>query len=137
MRIGEIARRSGLSRDTIRFYERHGLIASTPGAGSTNSYREYDGDLLERLAMIREAQAAGMSLADLALFIRQLEDAADDDFDAEAFLDLKIVEIENRMARSRQFLETLRATRLALSSAREQRHASSGEGCQSPSERAG
>ena len=114
MRIGEVSRRSGLSRDTIRFYERNGLIVSSPGPGSTNSYRDYDDDVVERLAMIREAQAAGLSVSDLALFIRQLEDASETDFDAGAFLDLKIVEIENRIARSLRFVETLKATRDAL-----------------------
>ena len=114
MRIGEVSRRSGLSRDTIRFYERNGLIASSPGPGSTNSYRDYDDDVIERLAMIREAQAAGLSVSDLALFIRQLEDASETDFDAGAFLDLKIVEIQNRIAHSLRFVDTLKATRDAL-----------------------
>lgn len=120
MRIGEIARRSGMSRDTIRFYERNGLIASSPGGDSTNSYREYGGELVERLAMIREAQSAGLSIADLVLFIQQLENATGEDFDAEAFLNLKIIEIENRIVCSRNFLETLQATKRALSCGLEQ-----------------
>jgi DNA-binding transcriptional MerR regulator len=117
MRIGEIAHRSGLSRDTIRFYERNGLIDSAPGSGPTNSYREYDEDLVERLKMIREAQAAGFTIADLFLFIRQLENAAREEFDADAFLDRKIAEIENNIERSQRFLETLHVTKQALSGA--------------------
>ena len=104
----------GLSRDTIRFYERNGLIASSSAAGSTNSYRNYTDDVLERLSMIREAQAAGLSIADLGLLVRQLENATSEGFDAEAFLDLKIVEIENRIQRSERFLQTLKETREAL-----------------------
>ena len=114
MRIGEIARRSGLSKDTIRFYERNGLIESEPSTDPKNSYRDYDEGLLERLDMIREAQTAGMTIADLALFIRQLNHGGQGDFDVDAFLESKIQEIELRIARSRQFLETLRATRAAL-----------------------
>ena len=114
MRIGEVARRSGLSRDTIRFYERNGLIGSSPGPGTTNSYRAYDDDVVERLQMIREAQAAGFTIADLSLFVRQLESASEAEFDAGAFLELKILEIENRIARSLRFVETLKATRDAL-----------------------
>jgi len=41
MRIGELAKRSEVSRDTIRFYERNGLIFSMPSDSGTNSYREY------------------------------------------------------------------------------------------------
>jgi len=119
MRIGEIARRSGLSRDTIRFYERNGLIASSPAVGATNSYRDYDDEMVERLHMIREAQAAGFTIADLFLFIRQLEQAPADNFDAEAFLDRKIAEIEHTIARSKRFLQTLQATRRALAGERD------------------
>ena len=55
-----------------------------------------------------------LSIASLSLFIRELEDASDTEFDAAAFLDLKILEIENRIARSLRFVDTLKATRNAL-----------------------
>ncbi len=113
MRIGEISRRSGVSRDTIRLYERQGLIRSAPAASTTNSYRDYPEDTLFTLEVIRDAQAAGMTLADLTIFFGQLN-AADDDFDGEAFLQAKIDEVQTRIRMSRRFLNTLRQTQRAL-----------------------
>jgi DNA-binding transcriptional MerR regulator len=116
MRIGEIAQRGGVSRDTIRLYERQGLIRSEPAESSTNSYRDYPEDALFTLEIIRDAQAAGMTLADLTVFFGQLQ-AADDDFDGDAFLKAKIDEVQNRIHMSRRFLNTLRQTRRALARA--------------------
>lgn len=115
MRIGELAERTTLSRDTIRFYERNGLIHSVPGEAPSNSYRDYPDETVERLAMIREAQNAGFSISELAQFISQLEgSSAEAGFDVEAFLERKISEVEDKIRRSEKFLDALRATKRAL-----------------------
>lgn len=114
MRIGELARRSGLTRDTIRFYEREGLIASEPSADPSNDYRNYPEELVERLQMITEARAVGLSVADLAQLLRAMEGFGDAGFDADAFLDDKIAEVTALIAQSRRLLDTLRQTRAAL-----------------------
>ncbi len=114
MRIGEVAARSGLSRDTIRFYERNGLINSTKGNERTNSYRTYDAEVVARLEMVREAQNAGFTIAELKMFLRQLEYADGNTFDADAFLQNKIAEVEHKIERAQLFLGTLRATQQAL-----------------------
>lgn len=118
MRIGELAKRSQMSRDTIRFYERNGLIFSMPSSNATNSYKEYFEETVEILAMIKEAQDAGFSIADLVLFIKQMSEASVENFDAEDFLQTKIDEIEERIHRSRRFVKTLKATKDALATPR-------------------
>jgi DNA-binding transcriptional MerR regulator len=60
MRIGEVAGRAGVPAKTIRFWEDRRLLplpARTPAG-----YRHYDPAVLERIAFIRQAQAAGLSL---------------------------------------------------------------------------
>ncbi|MCP4314522.1 MAG: MerR family transcriptional regulator [Hyphomicrobiales bacterium] len=114
MRIGEVARRSGLSRDTIRFYERNGLIASNEGPDRTNSYRDYQEGVFERLQMIDEAQRAGFTISELLMFLRQIEGPVPENLDVEMFLDQKILEVEANIERATRFLHTLRATRNAL-----------------------
>ncbi len=116
MRIGELSRRSGVSRDTLRYYERQGLIQSAPGTDPTNNYRHYPEESLLTLEMIAEAQAAGLTIADLSIFIGQLQAADAEDFDGEAFLQARIEEVESRIAQARRFLTTLRATKAALAS---------------------
>lgn len=61
--IGEAARRSGLNASALRFYESEGLIRSVRSAGGRRHYARSE---LRRIAFIRAAQAAGLSLADIA-----------------------------------------------------------------------
>lgn len=63
MRIGQLADAAGLAARTIRFYERQGLLP-TP-VREANGYRDYDDAALDRLAFIRAAQGAGLTLADI------------------------------------------------------------------------
>ena len=63
MRIGELAAKTGTETQTIRYYEREGLIP--PPARGTNGYRAYGKTHLERLAFIRHCRALDMSLADI------------------------------------------------------------------------
>ena len=114
MRIGELSRQTGLSRDALRFYERNGLIVSSPSRDSTNTYREYDADNLDRIEMIEQAQAAGLSLADIKQVLTIGEASMDGRIDADAYLAMKIDEVETAIARARQFLKNLRETREAL-----------------------
>jgi DNA-binding transcriptional MerR regulator len=63
MRIGELASRSGLSDKTLRYYEDIGVI--DPPARTPNGYRDYPKKVLERLAFVRGAQSAGLTLGEI------------------------------------------------------------------------
>ena len=63
MRIGELAARSGVSIDAIRYYERRDVL---PKAERTESgYRQFDESALERLAMVRQLQDLGFTLDEI------------------------------------------------------------------------
>jgi DNA-binding transcriptional MerR regulator len=64
MRIGELAHKTGVSTKTIRYYEDIGLLA--PPEREPNGYRDYGEDALERLRFIRDAQATGLTLTEIA-----------------------------------------------------------------------
>lgn len=64
MRIGQLAAAAGLSTKTIRYYESIGLLDEPQR--HANGYRHYDEEVLERLAFIRDAQAAGLTLSEVA-----------------------------------------------------------------------
>ncbi|HEX7177859.1 MAG TPA: MerR family transcriptional regulator [Pyrinomonadaceae bacterium] len=72
LRIGEVAKASGLGVETLRFYERRGLLGR-PRRTAAN-YRVYDDSVLERLAFIRRAQAIGFSLDEIQTIIAESED---------------------------------------------------------------
>ncbi len=64
LRVGQVARRAGVHVETIRFYERKGLL---PEPRRTRSgYRVYTEETVHRLAFIRQAKALGFSLREIA-----------------------------------------------------------------------
>lgn len=71
LRIGEVAERLGISPDSIRHYERLGLL---PAAGRTAAgYRLFGPDAVRRLQLVRSAVRAGFSLRQLAVFLGERE----------------------------------------------------------------
>lgn len=68
VRIGELAGETGLAPQTIRFYERAGVLA--PPARTSSGYRDYTDDALRRLAFVRAAQAVGLSLGEIREVLR-------------------------------------------------------------------
>ena len=63
MKIGEVARRTGTGVETIRYYEREGLLLAP--ARRPSGYRQYDESTLERLEYIRRAKELGFTLAEI------------------------------------------------------------------------
>lgn len=61
--VGELAKAAGVTADTIRFYEKHGLLPEPARTGA--GYRLYDRQALRRVRFIRKAQAIGFSLAEI------------------------------------------------------------------------
>ncbi|MXY03485.1 MAG: heavy metal-responsive transcriptional regulator [Acidimicrobiales bacterium] len=64
MRIGELGDRCGVSTKTIRYYESIGLLDEPERTAS--GYRSYDADAVGRLRFIRDAQATGLTLAEIS-----------------------------------------------------------------------
>lgn len=69
MRIGELARRAGVSTRALRYYEQQGLL---PARRSTNGYREYDEDDLRLVTEIRSLLTVGFTLEDARPFVECL-----------------------------------------------------------------
>jgi MerR family transcriptional regulator, copper efflux regulator len=65
MLIGELSKKTGVSKDTIRFYEKLGLIAATDRQAGTKLYKEYSPETLERLAMIGQGKGLGFTLSEI------------------------------------------------------------------------
>jgi len=68
MRSGALASAAGVSTDTLRFYERRGLLPRPPR--DANGYRRYPADALPRVVMIQRALDAGFTIADLQRILR-------------------------------------------------------------------
>lgn len=73
MLIGELSKRTGLSRDTIRFYEKRGLIKVGRRERRVNNYKEYSDSVLKRLLLINKVKSYGFTLNESAEIISLLE----------------------------------------------------------------
>ena len=65
MQIGEIAKQSGFSKDTLRYYEKIGLIQLTKQQRGANNYRIYDGRILQELDLIKKLKNVGFTLNEI------------------------------------------------------------------------
>jgi Hg(II)-responsive transcriptional regulator len=64
MRIGDVAKHSGVGVETIRFYEQKGLIEQ-PEKPNSGGFRDYPEDSVQRIQFVRSAQLLGFSLAEI------------------------------------------------------------------------
>lgn len=63
LKIGQVAALAGVNRETVRYYERRGLMPEPPGRPS--GYREYPEESVARIQFIKGAQALGFSLTEI------------------------------------------------------------------------
>jgi DNA-binding transcriptional MerR regulator len=73
MLIGELSKRTGLSRDTIRFYEKQGLIKLGRRERRVNNYKEYSDSVLRRLLLFKKIKSYGFTLNESAEIISLLD----------------------------------------------------------------
>ena len=69
--IGKVSAITGVTTDTIRYYERRGLLPKP--ARTAAGYRQYSDGVVNRLSLVRNAQRFGFSLAEIAGFLRVRE----------------------------------------------------------------
>lgn len=73
MLIGELSKRSGLSRDTIRFYEKNRLIVVGRKERRFNNYKEYSEDTLQRLRSLKQIKGFGFTLIEAAELLNMID----------------------------------------------------------------
>ena len=108
MTIGQVAQAAEIGVETIRFYERRGLIAEPPRTSS--GYRQYPPETVARLRFIQRAKDLGFSLKDTEELVSLRLDAAGCAADVRARAEEKIREIEEKihdLERMRKSLDRL------------------------------
>src|SRR5688500_1001780 len=94
--IGGLAHAAGVGVQTIRFYEREGLIEAPPRKAS--GYRIYPEDATVRIRFIRRAQELGFTLREIRELIALQTDASADCDDVRAVAVAKVAEVERKIA---------------------------------------
>jgi MerR family mercuric resistance operon transcriptional regulator len=92
--IGQLAKETGTNIETIRYYERRGLIAEPPRRES--GYREFSPEYVKRIRFIKRAQALGFTLKEISGLLA-LADKSPACKDIRTFAEEKVKDIEARI----------------------------------------
>lgn len=105
MRIGELSKRAGVSRDTVRYYERMGLLDKATQPHVTNTYKRYSTLSLQRIRLVIHAKELGFTLAEIRDVIHVWDSPTLDSAQKVACLQTKLKEVDEKS----HALNTLRA----------------------------
>lgn len=114
MRIGNLSEATGTPVETIRFYEREGLIPAAQR--SDNNYRIYTAAHADRLAFIRHCRNLDMALDEVRSLLRLRDSPAQDCGEVNALLDEHIGHVAKRIRELRSLQQDLKALRARCSS---------------------
>lgn len=112
LKIGELAQRTGISRDALRFYEKHGLI--TPSGRTDSGYRLYSKSDVLRIGFILSAKEVGFTLNEVHQLL-ELEVTKDKKScqDVKEFVDNKIQVVNQRLIEMKKIKQSLKTLSVA------------------------
>lgn len=93
--IGQVARRAGVGVETVRFYEREGLLEEPPRRAS--GYRQYDEQVVKRIRFIKRSQQLGFSLKEITELLMLRVDAQTSCEEVKQRTEAKIAEVERKV----------------------------------------
>src|SRR5512132_2994104 len=105
VRVGEAAARAGVYVETLRYYERRGLLPEPKREPS--GHRRYDEETVRFLRAIKEAQAVGFTLAEIGEYLRVSRRSGSPSEALRVRMAAKIDEIDSRIAGSQRVREEL------------------------------
>lgn len=108
MNISQLAKAVNVSTDTVRYYEKQGLL--NPPNRQANGYRTYAVVHLEILRFIRGSQALGFSLHEIRALLPQLKNGTLARSEIELQLNIKMMQIDVNIAQLKTLKKELRAT---------------------------
>jgi Cd(II)/Pb(II)-responsive transcriptional regulator len=109
MKIGDMAKAAQTQVETVRYYEREGLLAQAPR--SDGNYRIYGPEHVERLAFIRHCRSLDMTLDEIRLLLRFKDAPGEDCAEVNALLDEHIGHVATRIRELRQLEKQLKSLR--------------------------
>jgi MerR family copper efflux transcriptional regulator len=95
VRIGHLAGKAGVAVDTVRYYERQGLLP--PPARRPSGYRDYGEDELQQLRFVRRCKALGFTLEETRELLRLNADPGADRAEVRALAERRIADVEAKL----------------------------------------
>lgn len=106
LKIGEVAERGGVNLQTIRYYEREGLLPEPPRRES--GYRMFPASTVRRVRFIKRAQQLGFSLAEIGELLAIQIDPESECADVQRLAKAKVADIDEKIATLRRMRRVLR-----------------------------
>jgi Hg(II)-responsive transcriptional regulator len=103
--IGQVARRAGVGMETVRFYERAGLLEEPPRRAS--GYRQYPEQAVTRIRFIKRAQQLGFSLKEITELLLLRVDAQTSCEEVKQRTEAKIAEVERKLVELQRMRQAL------------------------------
>lgn len=107
MKIGDLARRVGIPIDTVRYYERNGLLP--PPARRASGYRDYHEDDIPRLWFVLRAKKLGFTLIEIRELLDLSDEVSGNTGDIKAVASAKLEQVEERMRELGRIRDALRS----------------------------
>lgn len=107
LKIGELSKQSGLSIETLRFYEKSGLLDRP--SRTYSGYRMYGAEVLERLSFIKRAQVLGFSLDEIKRIIEEKYAGQSPCAEVREIVRQRLHELDERMKEMRVYRKELAA----------------------------
>jgi DNA-binding transcriptional MerR regulator len=108
LKIGEVAKLSGVGIEALRFYEKSGLLDKP--SRTVSGYRVYSRDVLDRLAFIKQAQALGFSLDEIRRIIADARTGNSPCDEVREIVRRRLDELDERMREMRRYRKELAET---------------------------
>ena len=111
MTVSDVARRTGISPDTVRYYEELGLLPPSPR--SPGGYRQFGEEALERIRFIKGAQSLGLRLSDIGELLKIQDDGDCPCGHTKTLLDQRLEQVNREievLVSLREDLERLRSS---------------------------
>jgi len=107
MLIGELSKKSGFSRDTIRFYEKNGLIELSKESRFDNNYKDYSDKVLHRLHVIKKIKDMGFTLVEIKAMIELFEAGVLEQERGRKYIEKKIKKVDEKIEELKNIRFTL------------------------------
>jgi DNA-binding transcriptional MerR regulator len=108
LKIGDVARLSGIGIEALRFYEKSGLLEKP--ARTESGYRMYGRDVLDRLAFIKQSQTLGFSLDEIRTIVADARTGKSPCDEVREIVRNRLEELDERMREMRRYRKELAET---------------------------